>query len=104
MFDPTGMVVSASYDDTSTKSVTGYTYTPNGALTTSDTVITISYTEDSVTKTTTQAITVAIKMYTQAELEAMTIAEIQAIASERGYTITETLKADIITEFLAQQV
>ena len=42
-------------------------------------------------------------MYTQADLEAMTIAEIKAIAEERGYTITETLKADIITEFLTQQ-
>ena len=57
-FDPTGMVVTATYTDNSTEAVTDYTYTPDGALTTSDTEITISYTENDVTKTTTQAITV----------------------------------------------
>lgn len=33
----------------------------------------------------------------------MTIAEIKALASELGYDITQTKKADIIAEFLAQQ-
>lgn len=33
----------------------------------------------------------------------MTISEIKALADELGYTITATKKADIITEFLAQQ-
>ena len=41
--------------------------------------------------------------YTQAELESMTIDQIKALAAERGYTITKTLKADIIAEFLTQQ-
>lgn len=41
--------------------------------------------------------------YTQAELEKMTIAQIETIAEERGYSITQTLKADIIDEFLSQQ-
>ena len=41
--------------------------------------------------------------YTQEELENMTIAQIEALAEELGYTITRTLKADIIDEFLAQQ-
>ena len=36
-------------------------------------------------------------------LESMTISEIKALADELGYTITATKKADIITEFLAQQ-
>ena len=57
-FDPTGMVVTATYTDNSTEAVTGYTYSPDGALTTDDTEITISYTENDVTKTATQAITV----------------------------------------------
>ena len=57
-FDKTGMVIEATYNDGSTKDVTGYTYAPTAALTTSDTTITISYTEDGVTKTCTQAITV----------------------------------------------
>jgi len=33
----------------------------------------------------------------------MTISEIKALADELGYSITATRKADIITEFLAQQ-
>ena len=37
------------------------------------------------------------------DLSAMTIAQIKALAAEHGYTITKTLKADIIAEFLAQQ-
>ena len=57
-FDATGMVIEATYSDSSKKDVTTYTYTPTGALTTSDTTITISYTEDGVTKTCTQGITV----------------------------------------------
>lgn len=57
-FDPTGMVVTATYSDASTDDVTAScTYSPSGALSTSDTEITISYTEG-VTKTATQAITV----------------------------------------------
>ena len=57
-FDKTGMVIEATYSDSTKKDVTTYTYTPTGALTTSDTTISISYTEDGVTKTCTQAITV----------------------------------------------
>lgn len=39
----------------------------------------------------------------QEELEALTKAQIIAIAEEKGYAITATKKADIITEFLAAQ-
>lgn len=41
--------------------------------------------------------------YTREELEAMTVKEIKAIAEEREITITKTIKADIIAEFLSQQ-
>lgn len=40
---------------------------------------------------------------TVSDLESMTIAEIKALAAERGYTITATRKADIIAEFIAQE-
>lgn len=33
----------------------------------------------------------------------MSIAEIKALAAELGYSITKTRKAEIISEFLAQQ-
>lgn len=45
----------------------------------------------------------SVKIYTQSELEEMTVSQIKAIAEERGYSITATLKADIIQEFLTQQ-
>lgn len=64
-FDQTGMVVTATYSDNSTATVTGYTVSPSTALTTADTTITISYTEDGVTKTATQAITVNAKSNTE---------------------------------------
>ena len=41
--------------------------------------------------------------YTAEELRAMTVAEIRASAAELGYSLTKTLKADMIEEFLAQQ-
>ncbi len=39
----------------------------------------------------------------ESELSALTIAQIKAIAAEKGYTITASKKADIIAEFLEQQ-
>ena len=57
-FDATGMVVTATYTDTTTAAVTNYTFSPNGALATTDETVTISYTSGGATKTATQAITV----------------------------------------------
>lgn len=57
-FDKTGMEITAYYDDLSSKVVTDYTYSPNGALTFNDKKITISYTENGVTKTVNQDINV----------------------------------------------
>ena len=59
VFSPAGMAVTARYTDGQSRTVTGYTYSPTGALKLSDTTITVSYTEGDVTKTTTQAIKVA---------------------------------------------
>ena len=58
-FNPAGMVVTAYYTDDTSRAVTGYTYSPTGALAMNNTTITISYTEGSVTEQTTQAITVS---------------------------------------------
>lgn len=41
--------------------------------------------------------------YTNEELNAMTVDEIKAIAAAKEYTITKTVKAEIIAEFLTQQ-
>lgn len=55
LFDPTGMVITGTYDNDSTGTITDYTYAPNTALATTDEVITITASG----KTTTQAITVS---------------------------------------------
>lgn len=57
-FDPTGMVITATYADETSEAVTNYTYTPATALATTDEVVTISFSSGGVTKTVTQAITV----------------------------------------------
>ena len=60
-FDATGMVVKATYSDASQEDVTAScTFSPSTSteLTSSNTAITISYTENAVEKTTSQAITV----------------------------------------------
>lgn len=53
-FDPTGMVVTATYNSGTSAAVTNYTYAPNTALETTDTTITVTFGE----KTATQSITV----------------------------------------------
>lgn len=57
-FDPAGMVVTATYSNGAKLTSPSYTFSPAGALTASDTAITITYTEGGVTKTATQSITV----------------------------------------------
>lgn len=44
-----------------------------------------------------------VTIYTADDLGAMSIPKIKALAAELGYSITKTLKADIIGEFLTQQ-
>ena len=50
-FDPTGMEVTATYSDNTRAVITNYTYSPTGSLKTTDKKVTISYTEDNITKT-----------------------------------------------------
>ncbi|MBC8531804.1 hypothetical protein [Gehongia tenuis] len=42
-------------------------------------------------------------VYTAEALNAMTIAEIRALAAGLGYSVTKIRKAEIIAEFLEQQ-
>lgn len=62
-FDTTGMEVTAYFDDGSSEVVMGYTYSPTSALTMSTKTITVSYTYDGVTKTTTVSLTINYIMY-----------------------------------------
>lgn len=55
-FDPTGMVVTATYSNGSTAAVTGYTFAPEEITQAGD--VTITYVENGVTKTAKQAVTI----------------------------------------------
>lgn len=57
-FNPAGMVVKATYSNGVTAVITGYSYSPTGALASGTTVITIQYTEGGVTVSAKQSITV----------------------------------------------
>lgn len=59
-FDPAGMVVKAYYgDDATGTAITGYTYSPAGALAASDTSIYVMFTDNGITQVAEQAITVS---------------------------------------------
>lgn len=60
VFDATGMVITATYDDGTSKEVTGYTY-PTTGLTAGTTSVTIAYIEAGRTVTTTVPITVVVE-------------------------------------------
>ena len=79
-FDPTDMVVTATYSDFSTAEVTGYTWSPSGALATTDTVITVSFEYIGVTKTAPVAITVA-----EPTTESRTVEAVSAITAGKSY-------------------
>lgn len=53
-----GMIVTASYSDSQTKAVTGYSCSPTTFSTVGNQVVTVSYTENGVTQTTTFNVTV----------------------------------------------
>ena len=57
-FDKTGMEITATYSDGTSKKIEGFTYSPNRELKITDTKIIISYTEEGITKTVEQTIEV----------------------------------------------
>lgn len=73
-FDPSGMVVNATYSDNSTKELKDgeYTYSPTGTLTENNTNITISYTDGGIIKETVFPIKMGYKI-TVAECENGTV-------------------------------
>jgi len=103
-FDSTGMVVTATYSDSSTANVTSScVFTPSTALTTDVSSISISYTYKGVEKTTTQAITVNEKHGTSTN--PYTVAEaLAAIASGQGITgvYVRGIVSQIVTAYSSQ--
>lgn len=92
-FDKTGMVVEATYDDYTKGNVTEFTYTPDGALTTTNTSITVSFGG----QTANQAITVVAKEITSIDITrepTKTVYEIGDTPDWSGMEVTASYNDD----------
>lgn len=88
-FDPSGMVVTASYDNGTSKAVTGYTYSPSTFTTAGTVMVTISYTENGVTKTASLTVSVSVKIVTWANGTDAEIAGMIAAADAGQINLTD---------------
>jgi hypothetical protein len=88
-FAKAGMIVTAKYDNQTSRVVTSYTWSPAAALALEDKNVIISYTENGVTKTAEQAITVA-------DVEVKSIA-IASLPSKMSYHLGDTFEPDGLT-------
>nr|DAG69744.1 MAG TPA: Ig-like domain protein [Caudoviricetes sp.] len=99
-FDSTGMVVTATYDTGATKEVTGFTFSPQTFSSAGTKTVTISYTENGVTKTATLSVTVIavgdfatstwaeIKAAVQAGMGGLDLSEYWAVGDTKSVTLT----------------
>lgn len=94
-FNSAGMIVKAIYNDGTSKEVTNYTVTDGNGLTAGKTSVTISYTENGVTKTITQRITVTEKLQIK-------INEYTEIKEENGSYIENICPNTIIEDMISK--
>lgn len=99
-FDSTGMVVTATYDTGKTKEVTGFTFSPQTFSSAGTKTVTISYTENGVTKTATLSVTVIqvgdfatstwaeIKTAVQLGIGGLDLSEYWAVGDTKSVTLT----------------
>lgn len=99
-FDSTGMVVTATYDTGKTKEVTGFTFSPQTFSSAGTKTVTISYTENGITKTTTLSVTVIqvgnfatstwaeIKAAVQAGINGLDLSEYWVVGDTKPVTLT----------------
>lgn len=109
VFDPTGMVVTATYENGKTAPVTSYTYEPKRTLTESDTKMTITYTgSDKIGEVAAveQAITVAPAPVQPEQPKTVTVSFTLLGDSEHGEptnaTGTHTLKANNLETWISK--
>jgi hypothetical protein len=82
LFDPTGLALTATYDNGETAVITEYSIDKTGALSLTDTAVTISYREGGITKTAIVNITVTARILTGLTL---TTAPNKTAYAERTY-------------------
>ena len=100
-FDSTGMVVTATYDTGATKEVAGFTFSPSTFSSAGTKTVTISYTENGVTKTTTLSVTViavgAFATSTWAEIKAAVQAGIGGLDLSEYWSVGDTKSVTLTT-------
>ena len=100
-FDSTGMVVTATYNTGATKEVTGFTFSPQTFSSAGTKTVTISYTENGVTKTTTLSVTViqigAFATSTWAEIKAAVQAGINGVDLSEHWAVGDTKSVTLTT-------
>lgn len=100
-FDSTGIVVTATYDTGATKEVTGFTFSPQTFSSAGTKTVTISYTENGVTKTTTLSVTVmqvgAFATSTWAEIKAAVQAGIGGLDLSQHWAVGDTKSVMLTT-------
>lgn len=100
-FDSTGMVVTATYDTGATKEVTGFTFSPSTFSSAGTKTVTISYTENGVTKTATLSVTViqvgAFATSTWAEIKAAVQTGIGGVDLSEYWTVGDTKSVTLTT-------
>lgn len=100
-FDSTGMVVTATYDTGKTKEVTGFTFSPQTFISAGTETVTISYTENGVTKTATLSVTViqigAFATSTWAEIKAAVQAGISGLDLSEHWAVGDTKSVTLTT-------
>ena len=99
-FDKTGLELLANYEDGSSSVIEKYTYTPLGELSVKDEKITISYTENSVTK----EATISIKVNAKNNSENNTINENTITNTNTTENIAENTSKNMNTEVDANQI
>ena len=92
-FDPAGMVVTATYSNGAKLTNPPYTFSPVGSLTSSDTAITITYTELGVTKAATQAISVIVVVPTASTSAAAGVSYTSGLSGVSAADVTAFAKA-----------
>lgn len=100
-FNSTGMVVTATYDTGATKEVTGFTFSPQTFSSAGTKTVTISYTENGVTKTATISVTVIqvgdFATSTWAEIKAAVQAGIGGLDLSKYWNIGDTKPVTLTT-------
>ena len=101
-FDPTGMVVTASYNNNTTKVITDYSYEPNRTLQTSDTAITVKYGEFTATVPITVSVASSGGSTSKNISVSFTLLGDSAHGTPTAATGTHTLKANNLTTWIAK--